>query len=382
MSRAGERGSMPLSAPQVAGKELDYVRDVLSSAKWAGDGNYTARCSEILKHTTQTSHAYLTHSCTAALEMACILADLGPRDEVIMPSFTFVSTANAVALRGATPVFVDIRPDTQNIDESLIEEAITAKTRAIVVVHYAGVCCAMDEINRIASRHGLKVIEDAAHAYLSTYNGRFAGSLGDMAAFSFHETKNVISGEGGAFVTRHSALADRAEIIRDKGTERARFLRGEIPQYSWVDLGSSYLPSELVAAVLCAQLEQAEQITSNRLALWRRYHDRFADIEAKGVAARPVVPDGCGHNGHIYYLLLESAQGRDGLIEALKAQGVTAAFHYLPLHLAPAGLKYGRAHGALTATCESASRIARLPLHAGMGEGDVDRIAEMVRRIL
>jgi dTDP-4-amino-4,6-dideoxygalactose transaminase len=297
---------------------------------------------------------------------------------VILPSFTFVSTANAVVLRGATPVFVDIRPDTLNLDEKMIEGAITARTRAIIVVHYAGVCCDMDEINRVAKRHGLLVIEDAAHAYLSTYRGRQAGALGDMGAISFHETKNIVSGEGGAFVANDAELARVAEIVREKGTDRTRFLRGEVDKYSWVDIGSSYLPSELVAAVLFAQLEHARTITTRRIALWNRYHDRLADLESAELARRPIVSPECGHNGHIYYLLLKSEADRDRAIKSLREEGIAAPFHYVPLHDSAAGKRFGRTVGDLTVTEDCAGRLLRLPLHPGLSETDVDRVAEAV----
>jgi dTDP-4-amino-4,6-dideoxygalactose transaminase len=367
-----------LSVPTIVGRELEYLAEVLASTTWGGDGKFSRLCAETIQSALQVPHALLTHSCTAALEMAAILARLQPGDEVIMPSFTFVSTANAVVLRGAIPVFVDIRPDTQNIDEMLIEAAVTERTRAIIVVHYAGICCEMDKINRLAARHGLLVIEDAAHAYLAAYHGRLAGSLGDMAAISFHETKNVISGEGGAFITKRTDLAADAEVIRDKGTERSRFLRGEIKKYSWVDIGSSYLPSELIAAVLYAQLECAQDITMRRLMLWNNYHAGFAEIEAAGSARRPIVPPECRHNGHIYYLLLDSAERRDGLIKTLRNGGIAASFHYVPLHNSVAGLRFGRSVGDLRVTSDHASRLVRLPLHGGVTSVDLERVVDSV----
>jgi dTDP-4-amino-4,6-dideoxygalactose transaminase len=374
----GSPSTALLSVPTIAGRELEYLTEVLASTTWGGDGKFSKLCAETIQAALDVPHALLTHSCTAALEMAAILTILQPGDEVIMPSFTFVSTANAIVLRGAIPVFVDIRPDTQNVDETLIEMAITQRTRAIIVVHYAGVCCEMDEINRVAARYGLLVIEDAAHAYLAAYRGRPAGSLGDMAAISFHETKNVISGEGGAFVTMRADLAAGGEIVRDKGTERSRFLRGEISQYSWVGIGSSYLPSELIAAVLYAQLECAQDITARRLALWNGYHRGFAGIEAAGWTRRPIVPPECRHNGHIYYLLLDSAESRDRLIKMLRNNGVAASFHYVPLHNSAAGLRFGRSIDDLRVTSDHALRLMRLPLHTGMSSSDMDRVVELV----
>jgi dTDP-4-amino-4,6-dideoxygalactose transaminase len=370
------------SVPRAVGRESDYVAEVIASSHWGGGGKFTALCAQTLMSTLDVSQALITHSCTAALEMAAILAGLKPGDEVIMPSFTFVSTANAVVLRGATPVFVDIRTDTLNIDETLIEAAITERTRAIIVVHYAGVCCEMDAIAAIAQRHGLLVIEDAAHAYLANYRGRPAGGLGDMGAISFHETKNITSGEGGAFTTRHADLARRAEIVREKGTDRSQFLRGEVARYSWVDVGSSYAAAEIVCAVLYAQLEMAQSVTARRIALWNIYHDRLAPAENAGRVRRPIVPDGCLHNGHIYYLLLNSTQEREAVIGGLRAEGITAPFHYVPLHAAPAGRVWGRASGNLGVTTDSAARLVRLPLHGGLIEGDVERVAEAVTAAL
>jgi len=367
-----------LSVPSIAGRELEYLTEVLASTTWGGDGKFSKLCADTIQSALGVPHALLTHSCTAALEMAAILAGLQPGDEVIMPSFTFVSTANAVVLRGAIPVFVDIRPDTQNVDERIIETAITQRTRAIIVVHYAGVCCEMDEINRVAARHGLLVIEDAAHAYFATYRGRPAGSLGDMAAISFHETKNVISGEGGAFLTKRADLAAGAEIVRDKGTDRSRFLRGEIHKYTWVGIGSSYLPSDLIAAVLYAQLECAQNITTRRLALWNDYHGGFAGIEAAGWARRPIVPLECRHNGHIYYLLLDSTDSRDRVIKMLRNNGVASSFHYVPLHNSAAGLRFGRSIGDLPVTIDHSLRLMRLPLHTGMSSTDVERVVDLI----
>jgi dTDP-4-amino-4,6-dideoxygalactose transaminase len=310
--------------------------------------------------------------------MAALLAELEAGDEVIMPSYTFVSTANAFVLRGATPVFVDIRPDTLNLDERLIEEAISDRTRAIVPVHYAGVACEMDAIMAIANRRHLLVIEDAAQGLLSTYSGRPVGCIGDMGAVSFHETKNVISGEGGALVLRDGTFAARAEIIREKGTNRAAFFRGQVDKYTWVDIGSSYLPSELIAAFLWAQMQQAVALTARRLAIWARYHAAFEDLERDGLVRRPVVPSHCGHNAHMYYLLLSSLDARQGVLEELKALGIMAIFHYVPLHSAPAGRRYGRAYGELTVTDAVSTRLMRLPLWFGV-EDRLDEIIDRVR---
>jgi len=369
-------------APGVVGRERDYVAEVLASKKWGGDGQFSKRCASLIEATLCAHTALLTHSGTAALEMAAILAGLEPGDEVIMPSFTFVSTANAVVLRRAIPVFVDIRPDTLNLDERLIEAAITPRTRAVIVVHYAGVCCAMDEINQLASRRGLVVIEDAAQAYLATYRGKPAGALGDMASISFHETKNLVSGEGGAFITNNAEFARRAEIVREKGTDRSRFLRGEVDKYSWIDIGSSYLPSELIAAVLLAQLERQTEITARRLALWNRYHERLSGIESDGRARRPVVPPDCEHNGHIYYLLLNQGRNRESIIKDLRKHGIVTPFHYVPLHNSPGGLRFGRCCGDLAKTVDLASRLIRLPLHAGLTDGDLDRVCETLIELL
>lgn len=354
--------------PALAGNELEYIRQALENAHISGDGAFTRRCHAWLESQLGVPRALLTHSCTAALEMAAILCDLGPGDEVIMPSFTFVSTANAVVLRGATPVFVDIRADTLNIDEELIEAAITRHTRAIFVVHYAGVGCEMDSIMAIAERHGLIVVEDAAQALMARYRGKPLGAIGHLAAISFHETKNLISGEGGALIVNHPEFMARAEIIREKGTNRGSFFRGETDKYTWMDIGSSYLPGDMVAAFLFAQFECADAFLAQRLALWRRYHAAFAALEEAGQVRRPVTPQDCDANGHLYYLLLPDLTSRTALIEALRAQDISAPFHYVPLHSAPAGLRFGRAHGALAVTESLADRLVRLPLWYAMGD--------------
>jgi len=360
--------NIPFNKPYMTGKELWYIAQAHHNGWLAGDGGFTKRCNAWLEQRTGARKALLTHSCTAALEMAAILADLQPGDEVIMPSYTFVSTANAFALRGAVPVFVDIRPDTLNIDENLIEAAITDKTRAIVPVHYAGVGCDMDAILDIAQRHGLLVIEDAAQGIMSSYKGRPLGSLGHLAALSFHETKNIISGEGGALLVNDPQLAERAEIIREKGTNRSQFFRGQVDKYTWVDIGSSYLPSELIAAFLWAQMEEADTITRRRLNIWSIYHDAFAELERRGRVVRPQIPAHCSHNAHMYQLLLPSLEKRTAFIKTLKTQGINTVFHYVPLHNAPAGLQRGRAIGKLCHTEKLSERLVRLPVWIGLEE--------------
>ena len=369
---------IPFSRPSVQGQELTYLKEVLESNWMAGDGSFTKRCHRWLEESLKTRKALLTHSCTAALEMSAILLDLKPGDEVIMPSFTFVSTANAVALRGATPVFIDIRPDTLNIDEKLIEAAITPKTKAIFVIHYAGVGCEMDTIMEIADRRKLIVLEDAAQGLLSYYKGRALGTFGALGSLSFHETKNVVSGEGGALLVNDERFSQRSEIIREKGTNRSQFFRGQVDKYTWVDLGSSYLPSELIAAVLLAQLEVAQKITDERLANWARYNEAFADLESSGHLTRPRIPPECKSNGHIFYLITRSLDERTALMAHLKNIGVSAPFHYIALHNSPAGKKYGRAHGSLAQTESLSDRLLRLPLWPGLTNADVDRVSQSV----
>lgn len=371
---------VPFNRPHITGKESHYIAQTLSNGCLAGDGPFTKRCHAWLEERTGCSKALLTHSCTAALEMAALLLDIKPGDEVIMPSYTFVSTANAFVLRGATPVFVDIREDTLNLDERLIESAITSRTRAIVPVHYAGVSCEMDSIMAIASQHGLKVVEDSAQGVLATYKGRALGSIGDLGAYSFHETKNVISGEGGSLLVNSRELAPRAEIIREKGTDRSRFFRGEVDKYTWQEVGSSFLPGELIAAFLAAQLEEADNITRSRRSSWESYHEMLAPMEAKGLLRRPVVPDDCQHNGHIYYVLLPSGVNRQFTLDRLRQSGVTAVFHYVPLHSSPAGKRFGRPHGALDITSSIAERLIRLPLWALMESSAQSRVVEALER--
>ncbi len=359
---------IPFNKPYMTGKELYYITQAHANGHLSGDGPFTKRCNAWLEAQTGTRKAMLTHSGTAALEMAAILADIQPGDEVIMPSFTFVSTANAVVLRGGVPVFVDIRPDTLNLDEGQIEAAITPRTKAILPVHYAGVGCAMETIMAIAARHNLIVIEDAAHGILARYGGRELGAIGHLGCLSFHETKNVISGEGGALLVNDERFVQRAEIIREKGTNRSAFFRGEVDKYTWVDLGSSYLPNELTAAFLWAQMEEARSITERRLAIWQTYHDAFAGLEAAGLIRRPVIPEGVIHNAHMYYLLLPDLETRTAFIAGLKAAGIHAVFHYVPLHSAPAGRRFSRACGKLPVTTEISERLVRLPLWIGVEE--------------
>lgn len=374
---ASEIGAIPFNLPPVTGNELAYVTDAIRRREFEAYNHYTLRCQDWLQKRIGSRQALLTHSCTAALEMAAILMDLAPGDEVVMPSYTFSSTANAVVLRGAVPVFVDIRPDTLNIDAAKIEPAITPRTKAIVAVHYAGVCADMDEINAIAKRHSLCVVEDAAQALLSRYHGRPAGELGDMACFSFHASKNIIAGEAGALMVNNSDFVERAYIVAEKGTNRRQFFAGMVDKYSWVDVGSSYGPNELTAAFLLAQLEAAENIIATRVAFWRQYHESFAELESREVLRRPVVPAECEHNGHIYYLIMPSRALRDSMIAELARIGVKAPFHYVPLHSAPAGRRFGRVGGSLTVTDDLSGRLLRLPLYpelAGLAEEVIDRV--------
>lgn len=369
---------IPFNNPLTTGKELEYIRQAITSKRTAGDGLFTKQCQSWLTQQIGCRSALLTHSCTAALEMAALLADLQPGDEVILPSYTFVSTANAFVLRGAVPVFVDVRPDTLNLDETLVEAAITPKTKLIAPVHYAGVSCEMDTLKAIADHHNLLLIEDAAQGILSYYKGKPVGSLGHLAAFSFHETKNVVCGEGGALVINDPALLERAEIIREKGTNRSKFFRGEVDKYTWVDVGSSFLPSDILAAFLLAQLEQADCIMQQRLSIWDHYHQAFATLEQQGKVRRPIIPADCQHNGHIYYLLVEDLETRSALIAYLKAQGIQSTFHYVPLHSAPAGLKYGRTSGRLSVTDTLSERLIRLPLGAAMSLTEAKYVIESV----
>ncbi|WP_122603827.1 dTDP-4-amino-4,6-dideoxygalactose transaminase [Pseudomonas viridiflava] len=372
---------IPFNWPHMTGKELYYIAEAHFNGSLAGDGPFTKRCHSWLEERSGCDTALLTHSCTAALEMTALLLDIQPGDEIIMPSYTFVSTANAFVLRGGVPVFVDIREDTLNLDEKLIESAITPRTRAIVPVHYAGVACAMDEIMSIARRHGLMVVEDAAQGVMASYKGRALGSIGDLGAYSFHETKNVISGEGGALLVNQSTLALQAEIIREKGTDRSRFFRGEVDKYTWQEVGSSFLPGELIAAFLWAQLEEADRITRERLASWERYHELLAPLEANGVLRRPIVPAECEHNAHMYYVLLSPEIDRQDVLNQFKSKEIWSVFHYVPLHSSPAGLRYGRAHGNLDVTNRQAERLVRLPLWVGLSEEQQDRVVAILNDV-
>lgn len=369
--------TIPFNKPYVAGNEINYIKQACERGVLSGNGPFTKKCQAFLQEILGVKKSLLTHSCTAALEMAAILIDIQPGDEIIMPSYTFVSTANAFVLRGGVPVFVDIRADTLNIDEEKIEAAITEKTKAIVPVHYAGVACEMDAIMAIAKKYNLYVVEDAAQGIMSTYNGKLLGSIGHLAALSFHETKNIISGEGGALLINDSNLIDRAEIIREKGTDREKFFRGQVDKYSWVDIGSSYLPSELTAAFLYAQFEQAEQITKERLSLWDKYHQALQQLENDKVVKRPFIPAHCNHNGHMYYLLLNNLRARSALLEELKSNDINAVFHYVPLHDSKAGRKYSRKSGELPVTNFISDRILRLPFWLGM-ERDLHFITDVI----
>lgn len=366
---------VPFNKPYMTGRELSNIAQAHFQGILAGDGKFTQACQMDLQQRTGSRRVLLTHSCTAALEMAALLLDIQPGDEVIMPSYTFVSTANAFVLRGAVPVFVDIRPDTLNIDERLIEAAITGRTRAIVPVHYAGVACEMQTIARLADAHGLAVVEDAAQGILSSYRGRALGSLGHLGAFSFHETKNIISGEGGALLINDKSHVAAAEVIWQKGTNRQQFHRGEVDKYTWQRAGSSFLPGEIVAAFLQAQLEEAESITAKRLAAWRRYHERLLPLARAGLVSLPTVPEYCTHNAHMYYVILPAGVCRDRLLTALRQDGIYCLFHYVPLHSAPGG-KLGRVHASMKHTDTLSERLVRLPLWWGIGEDEQEYVTE------
>lgn len=364
---------IPFNKPYMTGRELSHIAQAHANGHLSGDGPFTKQCHRWLRENTHAAAALLTHSCTAALEMSALLLDLEPGDEVILPSYTFVSTANAFALRGAVPVFVDIREDTLNIDERLIEDAITPRTKAICVVHYAGVGCEMDAILKIAAQHGLKVVEDAAQGVMSTYKDKPLGTIGDLGTLSFHETKNIIAGEAGALLCRDGLFAERAEIIREKGTNRSRFFRGQVDKYTWVDIGSSYLPGEITAAFLAAQMEAAEEITRRRLDIWGRYDAWAKKHEALGTIRRPIVPETCGHNAHMYYMLLPDVSMRAQFISRMREAGVQTVFHYVPLHSAPEGRRIGRPHGSMAITDSHSDRLVRLPLWVGI-EDQLDAV--------
>jgi dTDP-4-amino-4,6-dideoxygalactose transaminase len=370
--------TVPYSKPSLEGRERDYLLEALADGHLSGDGRFTKACHARLEAMSGTPKALLTHSCTAALEMMGLLLDIEPGDEVIMPSYTFVSTANAFVLRGGVPVFIDVRADTINMDERLIEQAITPRTRAIAPVHYAGVGCEMDTILDIARVKGLAVVEDAAQGLGATYRGKALGTIGDLGALSFHASKNVIAGEGGALLVGREDLRERAEIIREKGTNRSRFLRGEVDKYTWVEKGSSFLPSEIVAALLLAQLERADEINARRVDIWNTYHRELRPLEDKGLLRRPTVPQGCSHNGHIYYLLFPSLASQQKAREKLTAAGVAAPSHYVPLHSSPGGRRYGRVAGPMTVTDEVGEGLLRLPVHLHMADDDQGRIIEVL----
>lgn len=372
--------NIPFNKPYMTGKELWCISQAHHNMQLSGDGPFTKQCHKWLEQQTGCRMALLTHSCTAALEMAAILADIQPGDEVIIPSYTFVSTANAFVLRGGVPVFVDIREDTLNIDERLVEAAITPKTKAIVPVHYAGVGCEMDTIMDIARRHNLVVIEDAAQGLMGAYKGKPLGSIGHMGCLSFHETKNIISGEGGALLINDERFVERAEIIREKGTNRSKFFRGQVDKYTWVDIGSSYLPGELIAAFLYAQLEEAENITSSRLVCWNYYHSLLECLEQEGIIRRPLVPNHCIHNAHMYHILLRGNRERQKVLDNLKRQQVNAVFHYVPLHSSPAGQKYGRIHESMAVTDSVAESLIRLPIWLGISEEDMQNVVAALHR--
>lgn len=373
---------VPFNKPYLTGKEHGYARQAHANAMLAGDGPFTKFCHEWLETNTGCYKALLTHSCTAALEMCALLLNIEPGDEIIMPSYTFVSSANAFVIRGGVPVFVDIRGDTQNIDENLIASAITPRTKAILVVHYAGVACEMDTILSIARAHNLLVIEDAAQGIMSTYKGRPLGSIGDLGAYSFHETKNIISGEGGALLVNNANMAYRAEIIREKGTDRTRFFRGEIDKYTWQDIGSSFLPGEITASFLRAQLEDAEWITNERMNIWTYYHQLLQELEKSGLIVRPSVPASCHSNGHIYYILLAPHISRQSVLSFMKTEGIGALFHYVPLHSSPAGIKFTRSYGVLPTTVEHSERLLRLPLWIGLSQADQTQVVDALTKAI
>lgn len=366
------------NVPPYVGKETEYMKAAIDSHKICGDGEFTKRCNAWIEENTGTAKALLTTSGTQALEMAALLSDIQPGDEVILPSYTFVSTANAFVLRGAKLVFVDIRPDTMNIDEKLIEDAITDKTRAIVPVHYAGVGCEMDTIMDIAKRHNLVVVEDAAQGVNAFYKGRALGSIGDYGCFSFHETKNYSMGEGGAILINRPEQIEDAEIIREKGTDRSRFFRGQVDKYTWVNIGSSFLPSDINAAYLMAQLEMANEINENRLQSWARYNEGLQDLAQEGVIELPYIPEECAHNAHMFYIKTKDMEERKALISYLKERDIAAVFHYVPLHSAPAGLRFGRFHGEDRYTTKESERLLRLPMYYNLSESDQQKVIDAV----
>jgi TDP-4-keto-6-deoxy-D-glucose transaminase len=367
------------NVPPYCGNEKEYVAKAIDNHKICGDGEFTMKCSNWIEEKTGTEKALLTTSCTHATEMAALLCDIQPGDEIIMPSYTFVSTADAFVLRGAKIVFVDIRPDTMNIDETKIEAAITKKTKAIVPVHYAGVACEMDAIMDIARRHNLMVIEDAAQAVMSTYKGKALGTIGDYGCYSFHETKNYSMGEGGALLIKNADMIEAAEVLREKGTNRSKFFRGQIDKYTWVNYGSSYLPSELNAAYLWAELEMADEINEDRLQSWNHYYNGLQDLAEKGNIELPVIPEGCVHNAHMFYIKAKDLEERTRLIAYMKENGIGCVFHYIPLHSAPAGRKFGRFHGEDQYTTKESERLMRLPMYYGLKPEDVEKVIETIK---
>lgn len=367
------------NVPPFTGKEIEYIKEAVENQKICGDGPFTRKCSEWIEARTGTAKALLITSCTHATELAALLLDIKPGDEVIMPAYTFVSTADAFVLRGAKAVFVDIRPDTMNIDEKLIEEAITDKTKAIVPVHYAGVGCEMDTIMDIANRHNLAVVEDAAQGIMATYKGKALGAIGDFGCYSFHETKNYSMGEGGALLMRDESFVERAEIFREKGTDRSKYYRGQVDKYRWQDYGSSYLPSDMNAAYLYAQLEMADEINDIRIARWNQYYEMLTDLRDAGRIELPTVPEECVHNGHMFYLKCKDMDERTRLIDYLQSKGVHSVFHYIPLHTAPAGIKYGRFNGEDKYTTRESERLLRLPMFYKLTEDEVSYISEQVK---
>ncbi|HEU5139332.1 MAG TPA: dTDP-4-amino-4,6-dideoxygalactose transaminase [Bacillales bacterium] len=369
---------IPFNRPAVTGNEKGYIRVAIENRKLSGGGEFTKNCARWLEDQFSCQKAFMTASCTDALEMSAILADIQPGDEVIMPSYTFVSTANAFALRGARIVFVDIRPDTMNIDEAYIESAVTERTKAIVAVHYAGVACEMDTITKIAEKYDLLVIEDAAQAVMSTYKGQALGTIGDLGTFSFHETKNYTAGEGGALLVNNERFIERAEIVREKGTNRSQFFRGQVDKYTWVDLGSSFLPGELNAAYLYAQLENANDINDDRINSWHDYAGRLSPLREAGHIDLPTVPENCRHNGHMFYIKTANLRERAALIDYLKRQGIMAVFHYVPLHSSPAGKQYGRFHGEDRFTTIESERLLRLPMYYGLSAADIEYITDKI----
>ncbi len=370
---------IPFNIPPYTGREMEYIRQAVENQKICGDGPYTKKCSEWFEQKTGTAKCLLTTSCTHATELAAFLTGVGEGDEVIMPAYTFVSTADAFVVRGAKPVFVDIRPDTMNIDEKLIEAAITEHTKAIAPVHYAGVACEMDTIMDIAKRHNLMVIEDAAQGMMSTYKGKALGAIGDFGCYSFHETKNYSMGEGGALLIRDAKYVEEAEIIREKGTNRSKFYRGQIDKYTWVNFGSSYLPSDMNAGYLWAQLEMADEINEKRLSLWKQYYELLTPLAEEGLIDLPVVPEGCVHNAHMFYIKMKDIEERTRFIDYAKENGFWPVFHYIPLHTAPAGLKFGRFYGEDHYTTRESERLVRLPMYYTLEPSQVEYIVSKIK---